>query len=1044
MRKALFLTKFSMLRPVTVAMVFIALLVVGGIAYVRIPIEMIATGNDSRTLHLRIPYGNSTPVLIEQQITRPVEGILRTLAGIEHIYSSSGDWGAYLRVTFRQGVDLDEAYNQLRDRCDRAMAILPDDVRDIRIYHWTSDDMPILGIDLVADGEVPDLHELVVEQIKRPLERLDGVADVGVYGTQASRVQIELSRDRMNLHRVDTNRLFRQMQGDNFAMSGGWVRDGTRKLYVRSDCRYSSINEIRDLPIDGHSGLRLSDIANVAYEKPSRSWYYRINGNDAAFLSIRKKSSANTVEATEQALIMLHNEILSRPQLKGFEPYVYWSQANLILTSLSQLRSSGLWGGFFAILVLYFFLRRTRTTLLISGAIPLSILVSLGVVYFSGWSLNIHTMMGLIIAFGMVVDNSIVVVEAIYARRINGENSWSASLFGASEVGLAITVSTLTTLVVFLPLIFMSGNDDLAFELARIGMPVIYALLASLLVALVFIPVVARRTMSESPPEEPRGIVWLNATYRKGLDWVLLHRLEAFVVTLAVFATISYPAGNIKRPNWEDRSSSMHVSFDLPDHYNIAQSDTIMTAYETYMLEHRAEYGLEEVEVGFSRGRGYIWSPFTRDNRPWYMVTWNNITHMIGIDGDGPMPRKEVYEDMRENMPKFAGVRRSIDRKQDDTQRTSVTLFGDDTETLVRLASEVERRLRLVPGVTDVDSDHEDGKDEILLRVNRNRAQQAGVSTYDIGRTIGGVMRGTMLPDYHTDEREIDIRLELDIEDRYRLDQVMNLTVTTENGNRVPVSSLVSVTHSRGMRRISRENGRTRVRVTAISTDKDIGNLSQKISNALDGLELPRGYQWNLSGRFQQVSEEKSDMQFAVILAVAFVFLLMGILFESFILPLSIVMSIPFSFLGVYWLLWLTDTAMGPMVFVGMIVLVGVVVNNAIVLVDLVNQLRASGYDRNAAIMEAGRQRFRPILMTSLTTIVGLVPMALGSPVMLGSFYVSLGTTLIGGLTTSTVLTLFVVPLFYTLFDDLRERSRSLFGVMIREPSLRSGSFGRS
>ncbi len=1032
MRQSLLLPRFSLGRPVTVVMMFVALLVIGLIAYARIPLELTPLGHENRWLGVWIPYGSSSPAVVEQRITRPTEGVLRTMSGVERVRSTSHGGGMWMSVVFRQGTDMAEAYNQLRDRCDRVMAVLPDDVRRVYVRQWSDEDRPILGIDIVAAGDNPNLHEVIEEHVKRPMEALDGIANVAVYGTRAASVQIDLSRERMNVHRVDADRLYRQLRQENFAMSSGWMRDGTSKLYVRSDCRFASLDEIRNLPIDGCAGLTLSDIAEVEYTRPERRWHYRIDGTDAAWISVRKKSSANTVEVTQQALDLLNNDLLQRPQLRGFEPYVYFSQAEYITSSLNQLRSSGLWGGLFAAIILLLVLRRVRTALLIAAAIPLSIMISLGVVYFTGWSLNIITMMGLIIAFGMVVDNSIVVVEAIYARRMDGEPPASASLRGASEVGLAITVSTTTTLVVFLPLMFMTGNQDAGFFLARIGMPVIYALLASLVVALVFVPLASRYIMSGRPPAEPRTVARLNVFYRRGLDWVMAHRLEAVLVAIVAYGTISIPQDGMKPKPSEERWNSLYISFDLPDDYDVARSDSIMSQYETYFIDRREEYGLEEIQVDFSRGRGSVWSPFTRDRREWYTITWHNIVNGLGFSRRGPMPKKAVFDSIRTNAPRFVGVRMSIDEVKDETKRTSVTLFGEDTETLLRLSSEVERRLRLIRGVTEVDSDVESGREELVLEVNRPRAQLLGVSSADIARTVGAIMRGATLSRYHTADREVDVTVRLDDEDRRTLDQVLGLTIATPGGERVPLYSLVDVSHDRGLGRIHRDNGRTRIRVTAISTQEGMENLRERVLYALGGLEMPRGYQWSFSGRFEEMREERSEMSLAITLAVAFVFLLMGILFESFIMPLSVLVSIPFSFLGVYWMLYLTGTGSNEMEmsYVGMIVLVGVVVNNAIVLVDLMNRLRADGMVRRDAILEAGRRRFRPIVLTSITTIMGLLPMTLGGSVVLGSAYNVLGVTLIGGLLSSTFFTLFVVPLFYTLLDDLREAAARIYSSM--------------
>jgi hydrophobic/amphiphilic exporter-1 (mainly G- bacteria), HAE1 family len=1029
-----FLPSLSLRRPVTVVMVFIALLAVGYIAYTRISLALLPGGLERRWLGVYVPYTGSSALEVEQMIAKPVERVLRTMGGIEHVYTRSSHRGCWTSLSFRQDVNMSEAYNQLRDRVDRIMVEMPSEVKRVWIRKSRgTGSIPVLWMGLTIDRDVDDLYTLVYEQLIRPLERVDGVANVDMWGAHPPRIEIALIQDRVNAHRVDMYRLINQLQRDNFAMSSGWVHEGSHKLFVRSDSRFSSFEQIRDLPINGHPGLRLGDLAEVVMAPPEERSFVRIDGNRAVSIEVVKESMANTVEVSRRVLGVLENDLLKRPQLQGFGLHVPFNQGALIEGSLDQLRGTGLWGGLFALFILYFFLRRYRMTLVITGAIPLSVMVSLTMIYAMGWSLNMMTMAGLIIGIGMVVDNSIVVVEAIYARRVAGETPTKASIHGASEVGLAITVSTLTTVVVFLPLIF-TGRAEASFFLSRIGMPVVFALLGSLLVALLFIPLVMSRLMgSDAEPSEPKSITAVSGAYCNVLTWVMNHRLEAVVIAFILFWTITIPKNNLPRAGgnrWHG-SRGVYVRFHMPDHYDSTATDNILKHYESFMGKQRENYGLRAVRTrGWGRG-GYIVGYMYPDDRAWYTTAYHDIMDAVGLPVERPLSREDALDHFRENAPRFVGVDWSIDRQQDDGQRTSVTLWGEDTRTLMRLSEEVERRLRVLPEISEVNSDMERADQELYLRVDRDRAQQQGVDGSTVANTLGYTMRGRNLRAFNAGDQEVDLRVTTRQEDRQRLDQVMGIVVEGDEGKRATVGSLVDVTIGRGLHQISRENGKTRVRVTAISTQKDIGSLAMRIRKALDGFEMPRGYQWTLTGRFEEMQESQSEMNFALIMAVAMVFMLMGILFESFILPLSVILSVPFSFLGVYWMLWACGTPFDDMVWIGTIVLIGVVVNNAIVLIDLVGRLRKEGFDRLSAIVEAGRQRFRPIVMTSATTIFGLVPMAMGNASMMGMPYSSMGQAMIGGLMVSTFMTLFVVPLFYTLFDDLRTTTVRLLSLGI-------------
>jgi HAE1 family hydrophobic/amphiphilic exporter-1 len=386
------------------------------------------------------------------------------------------------------------------------------------------------------------------------------------------------------------------------------------------------------------------------------------------------------------------------------------------------------------------------------------------------------------------------------------------------------------------------------------------------------------------------------------------------------------------------------------------------------------------------------------------------------------MTREEVIDDVKEHIPTAPGVEINLGWQRDTSDDASITvvLYGDDTGALAELSKDVERRLESIPEIVSVDTDLETGQEEIRVFVDREQAEKYGIPIQVVAGTLSYALRGIDLPEYHQGEKEIDVRVQLQKEDRQTLEQLKNMTFTTDLGKEIPLSAMTDFEMTRGFGEIHRSNGKTMLEVKANTTEDNISTLYEKIDEAMEGFHMPRGYSWDKGERYIDIQESNEAQNFALILAITFVFLLMGVLFESFILPLSIIVSIPFAFIGVYWLLYLTGTTFDIMAGIGLIILMGVVVNNAIVLIDLVNRLRGEGYSRYDAIIEAGQHRFRPILMTALTTIFGLIPMAVGKSSLIGIPYAPLGRTMIGGLITSTFLTLFVVPLFYTYFDDLR------------------------
>jgi HAE1 family hydrophobic/amphiphilic exporter-1 len=1017
------LPRLSVMRPVTVTMVFVAFLVVGAIAYMQIPIKLLPSGFTPPFLGIWVNYPNSNPSEVEDKIARPLEEIVQTIRGVDLVETYSQNDGVWTWIEFDQETDMDLAYSTLRDRVERVKPELPDDVERIYLRKFTDDDEPIVFFSVTLNGNVDDPYYMAEKYIKRPLERIDGVAYVEIWGVYEKLIQIEIDHDKINAMNVDLYPVIQSLMNDNFNLSSGYVEDGGRKISVRSVAKYRNQEEIEDLRING-TGIRLGDVAKITYDIPEREFIQRINGHMAIKVGVFKESMANTVALSGEIVETIENEVALNPFFEGMEFEILFDQGNYILESINNLKSAGLWGGLFAVFILFFFLRRIRMTLIILLAIPLSLLLTVTCLYFMGWSLNVITMMGLMVSVGLVVDNSIVIVENIYRLKRKGLTLKEAAVSGASEVALAVTMATLTTVVVFLPLILI--NDDVGFSwyMFRIGLPVIVALVASLLVALLFIPFGVTKITSRESPKKTGFIEKIRIYYDRALKWTLNHRIDATFIAILLLASVSFPMNHIESSDrGEGNINDFRMMFDVPNNYSIEKADDFFHKIEDFFEENREKYSVKTIDVRFSN----VWGMVRVFLEPVEDVEWHSqvskwLRRAVGADVNEQMSRQDVIKDVKENIPQAPGVEMNIGWMRDTSEDASVTvvLYGSDTSVLAGLSREVERRLETIPEIVSVDTDLEKGQEEIRVFVERDLAEKYGIPVQVIAGTLSYALRGIDLPEYHQGEKEVGVRVQLQKEDRETLDQLKNLAFTTNRGKEIPLSALTEFEMTRGFGEIKRANGKTMLEVKANTTDDNIASLYEKIDQAMEGFSMPRGYSWDKGERFIDIQESNEAQNFAMILAITFVFLLMGVLFESFILPLSIIVSIPFSFIGVYWLLYLTNTTFEIMAGIGLIILIGVVVNNAIVLIDLVNRLRGEGYSRYDAIIEAGRHRFRPILMTALTTIFGLMPMAVGKSSLIGIPYAPLGRTMIGGLITSTFLTLFVVPLFYTYFDDLR------------------------
>ncbi|TFB12556.1 efflux RND transporter permease subunit [Candidatus Marinimicrobia bacterium MT.SAG.3] len=1017
------LPKFSVHRPVTVVMTLFAILVVGYIAYTQIETELFPKGFVPPYLGVWIPYREANPKEVEDQIARPSEEMLQTVSGVKHISSYSHSNGCWVWLEFSNDTDMDVAYMLVRERMDRLLATeLPDDIEDVYIRKFRNDDDPIVWFGLTIPEEMDDPFFIVDYYVKRTLEQIDGVANVEMWGASEKIIQILVNQDKVKAHKINVYQLIQNLRRDNFSLSSGYVYDGNRKIYVRSDGKYRNIDDVRNIRIKGEN-LYLKDIAEIVYDEPrQRRWVQRIDGKKAISIGVFKESMANTVGLSNEILAKL-DELSKHEKLKGMTFNVFFNQGGFISQSVDNLVNAGLWGGLFAFSILYFFLRRFKMAFIINLAIPLSLLMTVTVLYFMGWTMNMMTMMGLMLSVGLVVDNSIVIVENIYRLRNKGMSREESSVKGASEVSLAITMATLTTVVVFLPLILMNDDIGFAFYMLRIGLPVIVALIASLFVALVIIPLATTRLVSKKQTKRSGLIEWGTNAYDRILKWTLLHRLETTIIVLALMLSMQIPMSGVKQGDQGGGNiNDVRLLLDMPEHYTMDDAKALVDTIEGYVNKMNAVYNVKTVNSRYSNnwGRVRVFLNPPKETQ-WWQVVWKNISNSIGLSNDSVMTRNEVLEDLKENVPKYPGVKiRTSWRDDSGGGSVSILLQGDDTQTLVELSEEVERRISRIPEIISVETDRDKGASEIQLFIKRDQAAKYGINPRVISGQISYALRGIELPEFQSTEREIDVRVQYAEEDMENFEQLKSMTFLTSSGQEIPLSSLVDFRIVKGMGEIHRRDGKTTLEINGFTTEDDIQMVHKKITKALASFEMPRGYTWSLGNRFMRMQETNSSQKFAVILAITFVFLLMGVLFESFILPLSVLISIPLSFFGAYWLLYITGTPFDLMAGIGLIILIGIVVNNAIVLIDMINRLRKDGLSRSEAIIEAGHHRFRPILMTAFTTIFGLIPMAVGNASLIGMPYAPLGRVMIGGLLSSTALTLVAVPLFYTFFDDLR------------------------
>ncbi|MCB9673100.1 MAG: efflux RND transporter permease subunit, partial [Alphaproteobacteria bacterium] len=654
-------------RPVTVLMGFLALLVVGLIAYTRIPVQMMPSGMDPRFLFVWVGYPDSAPLETDDRIVRPIEEQLATVSGLMRVNSSAAAGAATFRLNFWGSTDMDVAYNAVVDRLERAMPELPDDVDRYLVFRFDPADSPILWVGGVLQPDVEDPYHLMTRVVQPRLERITGVASVDVYGVPKNIVAIEYERDKLFAHLVDLGDVQGRLATDNFQMGSGRVTEQGQVRPLRGLSELGA-DDLQTFPV--RDSLVLGDIARIRRGGVYSTDIWRVDGEDAAAIAIKKESGANTREVAARVVAEL-KALESDRRVQGTKFHVFFNQGDLIDESMATLSNTALSGGLFALAILWLFLREWRMTLLIATSIPLSLLLTVGGLYFAGMDLNIISLMGLMLAVGMVVDNAIVVVETIYRWRAEGADRRKAAVQGTAEVNLAILASTATTMVVFLPVMLMSENAQLSFFMKVMGMPVVLALAASLVVALVFAPLATRYMGEADIKPDPGWLVALRTRYQAVLRWCLGHRADTAIALLAaVMLTFAVAVPGVRcTGNAESNLNDFRIRFSVPPQAGPRDRDRVVAAFEAMLEAHREEWGVRvySADLEGDRNRGEL---------------------RVFLESDGPMEREEVMEAARKALPDdLAGVTASVgwDDGSSGGSTLQLQIHGEDMPTLLAL-----------------------------------------------------------------------------------------------------------------------------------------------------------------------------------------------------------------------------------------------------------------------------------------------------------------------------------------------------------------------
>lgn len=1019
------LAEMSIKRPLLIAVLVTAVLILGGISFSRLSIDLYP--------EMKFPVGGVitgypgvSPQEVENQVTRPLESVLSTVNDLDSITSVSGVGQSVVIVMFNWGTDMNFAALQMREKIDLIRNVLPEGAGAPMVFKMDPNMLPIMQV-TVASSNLAHLQELVDDVISPRLERISGVASVWGAAEVEREIHAWVDPVRLEGYGLTLNGLVAALKGENLNVSSGDVKQGKKDLLVRVTGEFKSLDEIKQVVVSNQGGvpIHLGEVAQIEDGHKKTTQLSRVNGQRSVALMINKQSGTNTVAVASQvrqAIAQLEKE------LPGVKFHILMDQSIFIRNSINHVFQEIILGVVLAVFIIWLFLRNLRSTLIIATSIPVSIIATFVLLYFSDTTLNLISMGGLAIGVGLIVDDSIVVLENIYRHRQQGYSLIEAANVATDEVAGAVTSSTLTTIAVFLPIVFIQG---LAAEIFKsMAYTVSFSVFTSLMVAFTIVPLLASRLLSfkKEPGAEKQGgnpkhvrdnwFERLKDAYRRLLTWALGHRRKVIILVAVLFVLSIVAAALVGAELFPGMDQGyVNVNIEMPKGTSLTETNRVAAYVE------KAAGRFKEVKTIYA-GVGYTGSEAMGGTEAADLA---QVNVELVKKNERSASSEEMAEKIRQEIGTIPGVKITV-KDMDPVMQgppgmapVEVKIKGNDLVVLAHLEEKLMAIVKKVPGTRDVSSTIGEGRPEVQVAVERDRAAMYGLAPLEITSTVRAAIDGVVATKYRTGGEEVDLRVQLATGSSPTLNELAGLMVLSPSGVKVPLAQVASLKLDKGPNEIQREDQTRVVTVRAHLAGRNLSEVIKDIKNQLSTLVLPPGYTVEFGGEQELMSEVFQNLLLALVLAVLLVYLIMVAQFESTLYPFIIMFSVPVTLIGVIASLLITGRAFSVPAFIGVILLVGIVVKNAIILIDYVNKLRQRGLSRNEALLTAGPIRLRPILMTALTVILAMSPLALG----IGEGaegQAPMATVVIGGLLFSTLITLVLVPVIYTIFDDWKEK----------------------
>ncbi len=1008
------ITKVAVKRPVATAMVFLIIIVVGIMGFRFLPVDLLPA-IEYPMLSISTSYPNVGPEEIETIITDRVENAIASVPNLTEVRSDSEEGRSRVRLEFAQGTDIDAAANDVRAALDRIRDDLPPEIEPPRLWKFDPDNFPVVILGAQSDRSMDELTLLLEREVAHRFEQIPGVGSIDVWGGIYREIQVRLKRDRLASSNLSAADVEAALERENITLPGGDMREGVNDMYVRTKGEFQSLDQISATIITTIDGLpiRVRDVAEVVDGFEDINRLVQIDGRPMIRLGIRKQSGANTVAVAEQVrreMERINNE------REDVELMMVIDQSEFIQNSIDNVKQSALFGGLLAIFILYLFLRNGSTTFIIALSIPISIIATFGLLYFNGLTLNQMSFGGLALGIGLIVDNAIVVLENIVRVREGRASLEESALTGTKQVAGAIVASTLTTSVIFLPVVFMNTVSAMLFE--ELALVVVFALVCSLLVALTLVPMLASRYLTvpaggRSAKEDRwskmgRWFERLEDRYSRLLEKAMNRKKYVFGITIALLVgtVLLWPQLPVELAPQTD-ADEIDVELEMAQGTNIAVVNQYLRELEKIVLDVVPMDQVEHLTVEMRPGDAEVEISL----KPAGERTANSfvLADQLRDAVQGQIPGANVRVRAQSGLWMLRRLFGS-----GGGEAVQIELRGYDLAMADRLSEDIKAAIEVIEEVADVRVSRREGRPEQNLIIDREKIAELGLSVNQIARVIQTNVGGSRAGVYREGGEEFPITVRLQPTDRLTTNDLGNVAVRSSTGEIIPVSAVVQTERRRSPTEIERIDGQRVTYITAnLKGGAALGDVVEKMQDAMKTIAMPKGFSVLFGGEYEEQQQAQKDFLLSILMALALIYMVMAAQFERFLDPVIVMVSVPLALIGVVPTLLLTGTTLNIQSLMGIIMLIGIVVNNAIVLVDYINLMRRDkDLDITEAVVTSAKRRLRPILMTTCTTVLGMLPLAfvLGAG---GEIQAALARAVIGGLTASTLITLVLIPVAY-------------------------------